>query len=48
MTKVREILVMGGNGSFHLDGGYTLPHSHYYDHTTDNAIVEYNVIVLYL
>jgi len=47
-NQVREMPIVGGSGLFRLARGYALAHTHYYDPSNGNAIVEYNVTVLHL
>ncbi|KAB2616425.1 dirigent protein 22-like [Pyrus ussuriensis x Pyrus communis] len=46
-NKVREMLVIGGSGLFWFATGYVEARTHYFNLTTGDAIVEYNVYVLH-
>ncbi|XP_050139928.1 dirigent protein 22-like [Malus sylvestris] len=46
-NKVREMPVIGGSGLFRFARGYVEARTHYFNLTTGDAIVEYNVYVLH-
>ncbi|XP_010547336.1 PREDICTED: dirigent protein 22-like [Tarenaya hassleriana] len=45
MDDVREMPVVGGSGAFRHARGYALAHTVWFDNTTGDATVEYNVYV---
>lgn len=46
-NNVRELPIVGGTGLFRLARGYALAHTYFFDLTTGNAIVGYNVTVFH-
>ncbi|KAI4371283.1 hypothetical protein MLD38_019538 [Melastoma candidum] len=44
-SKVREMPIVGGSGVFRFARGYAHARTHWFDLTTGDAIVEYNVYV---
>ncbi|XP_050234059.1 dirigent protein 23-like [Mercurialis annua] len=47
MSPVRELPVVGGTGVFRLARGYAIAKTHWFDGSTGDAIVGYNVTVLH-
>lgn len=47
MNPVREMPVVGGTGLFRMARGYALAKTHWFDPTTGDAIVAYNVTLLH-
>ncbi|XVE48891.1 hypothetical protein DITRI_Ditri01bG0038000 [Diplodiscus trichospermus] len=47
MSPVREMPIVGGTGVFRLARGYALAKTHWFDITTGDAIVGYNVTIVH-
>ncbi|KAJ4970852.1 hypothetical protein NE237_003951 [Protea cynaroides] len=47
MSEVREMPVVGGSGLFRFARGYAHAKTHWFDPTTGDAVVEYNVYVIH-
>ncbi|KAF2322762.1 hypothetical protein GH714_030335 [Hevea brasiliensis] len=47
MSPVREMPIVGGTGLFRLALGYAIAKTHWFDITTGDAIVGYNVTVVH-
>lgn len=47
LNNVREMPVVGGTGLFRLARGYALAHTYWFDVTTGDAIVGYNVTIVH-
>ncbi|XP_059435040.1 dirigent protein 23-like [Corylus avellana] len=47
LQPVREIAIVGGTGVFRLARGYAIAHTYWFNATTGDAIVQYNVTVVH-
>lgn len=47
LQPVREMAIVGGTGVFRLARGYAIAHTYWFNATTGDAIVQYNVTVVH-
>lgn len=47
LNPVREMPIVGGTGLFRMARGYAIAHTHWFDPTTGDAIVWYNVTIVH-